>query len=289
MSDEPLQARYTRREVLLDLAGLVAVAAALATIHFLLSESTRAALSFEYGAVEPWMPFTAGFVHASTSHLSGNVLGYLMTVLYAYTLALHSDSLAWFRRTTIAVIVAIPPLVTLANWAYFSYQGLDPGLLSRGFSGAVAGFGGVLLFALYLFVRDRYNHDLAYGVGFVVLLTLAVLVDVRFGGVNPLLLALGAVGIALTLGGYAYEHGIGIEGEDAEKSAAAAAGVVVFVGVVLVVLFLGLFPASNELVSGGTLTNVFAHFIGFVLGLIASISAYWCEKVLNISTTASLP
>jgi hypothetical protein len=63
----------------------------------------------------------------------------------------------------------------------------------------------------------------------------------------------------------------------------------VFVGVVLVVLFLGLFPAPNELVSGGTLTNVFAHFIGFVLGLIASISAYWCEKVLNISTTASLP
>lgn len=282
MSDDPLQGRYTSREVLIDLAGLVSVAAALAAIHVTLPESVRVALSFEYGAADPWTPFTAGYVHASVSHLRGNLVGYLMTVVYAYTLALHSDSRAWFWRTAVAVIVVVPPLVTLANWTYFSYQGFDPGVLSRGFSGAVAGFGGALLSALYIFIRDRYDHDLAYGVGFTLLFALALLVDVRLGEMTPLLLALGGAGVALTLGGYAYKQRngirVGTEDEDALKSAVAAVGVVVLVGVVLVVLFLGLFPTSDELVSGGTVTNVFAHFVGFVLGLIVSLSAYVYEQ-----------
>ena len=263
-SDE--RANRIRNHVLIIIGTLPVL---LTILHFGLPESTHQALVFDHSSFPSYTVFTGAFVHASNMHLYGNLAGYAMTVAYAYALASYSDGLRWFRRTILVLVFALPVLTNLTSYAVISWQysGFDP--VSRGFSGMVGGFGGVLLVALYRVLRVKYNGAIAWTVGLSLFLILMQLIDIQYsGGLRLAVTGLVGAGIVLLAGFYVYEYGVSLA--DLKDIRRVGVLLVVLVGLVLSVLVLALFPTAGALVDDGMFTNIFAHAAGFLWGILLS-------------------
>lgn len=252
-------------DVPLDIGLILTVALLLVAIHVLIPESTQGRLAFDHAAFNPLTLLTSAYVHNSTQHLTGNVVGYLLAVVYAYLLSWQVGERRWFRRSFLACLVILPVLVSLTSYAILQlrFPTFDP--VSRGFSGVVAGFGGVLFVALYLFLQKRFDSNLAGTIAISVVLLLLVEVDTIFAGtVRPLVAGLAGVGVILSLLRYGRADGLNIVLETESGSLVAVGVTVLLTVVVLSWLVVGLFPAT--LVAGGAVTNIIAHAAGFLYG-----------------------
>lgn len=253
----------------LDISLILSVAFLLVAVHFLVNKPVQGHLAFNHTVFNPLTLLTSAYVHASIKHLTGNLFGYLITVLYAYFLCWQVGEQPWFRRSFVASLVVLPVLVSLTSYAIIQirYPTFDP--VSRGFSGVVAGFGGVLFVTLYVFLRERFDRNLAGTIAISVLLLLLVEVDTIYAGtVRPLVAGLATVGVALSLVRYVRGKDL-IPASDIEFPALADIGVTALLAIgVLSWLVVGLFPAV--LVQGGTVTDIFAHAAGFLYGGVLS-------------------
>lgn len=259
-----------RRTPTLDAALLLSIPLLLASIHFLTPTALQQALAFDHARFDGYTLLTAAYVHNSDAHLYSNLVGYALTALYTYVLCLYVDERGWFRRTLMVHLLALPILVNLTSYAIFTTQYPDAAPTSRGFSGVVAGLGGFLLVALYVFVKERHDGGVAYAVGLTVFLLLMQLVDLQYaGGLRPSVTGLVVLGAGIVFGQYA-RGGVAVPDGEGRRDAAVSAGAVGLVGVVLAVLILALFPGAESLVEGGTFRNVFAHGAGFVWGVTAT-------------------
>lgn len=273
MSSEDMLSKRetTRRQVTCDLAGLVAISAMLALVHFTIPPLFQQNLAFAHTGSELYTLVTAAYVHSSNGHLFGNLVGFALTAGYTYWLCLAIDGRRWFWWTTAAFLVLLPVLVNVTSWLLFMIQFPGLELTSRGFSGVVAGYGGMLLVALTRFVRMRFNRDLGQVVGISVFLVLMQVIDFRYqSGFSPTVGGLVIIGLGLVSGSYVAQHGVSTS-IGTQRRALQNGGVVGLVVVVLTLLILGLFPAAGDLTEGGTLTNVFAHAAGFGWGIILSL------------------
>ncbi|SDZ87789.1 hypothetical protein SAMN04488065_0954 [Haloplanus vescus] len=260
-----------RRSITLDATALLSIPLLLIAIHFLTPTTLQNLLVFDHTRFNIYTLLTAAYVHASNLHLYSNLLGYGLTATYTYALCLDVDELPWFRRTLPLHLIALPILVNLTSYAIFQFQYPEADPVSRGFSGVVGGLGGFLLVALYVFVKERHDGELAYAIGLVVFLLLMQLIDLRYaGGFRSSVTGLVVLGGLLVFVPYV-RNGVEIPDGAARREAVITAGAVGLVGVVLGVLILGLFPDSEALVEGGTFTNVFAHAAGFVWGIIIGL------------------
>jgi membrane associated rhomboid family serine protease len=265
------QTNQVQRDVL---AGLVTLPLLLIMLHFALPASIQQALVFDYSDFPSYTVFTGAFIHASDMHLYRNLLGYTLVVAYAFALSYYSGGLRWFRRALLASVIILPILVNLTSYAILSWQypGADP--VSRGFSGVVGGFGGVLLVALYRMLRVKYNGDIAWTICLAQFLLLMQLIDIRYSGrLRPAVTGLVGLGITLVTGQYVYEHDPNLAELDDFRRAGYGVLLAVLVGAVLSVLILALFPQPSALVKDGMFTNIFAHAAGFFWGIVVSVGS----------------
>jgi len=251
----------------LDTTILLTIPFLLAAVHFLAPTPLQQALVFNHTRFNVYTLLTAAYVHASNTHLYSNLLGYGLTATYTYALCLFVDERDWFRRTLPLHLIALPILVNLTSYAIFQLQYPDADPVSRGFSGVVAGLGGFLLVALYVFVKKRHDGELAWAVGLTIFLLLMQLIDLRYaGGFRLSVTGLVLLGGLLVFVPYV-RHGVEVPDGEGQREAVITAGAMGLVGVVLGVLILGLFPSAEALVEDGTFTNVYAHAAGFVWGV----------------------
>lgn len=265
------EAKSRSHTIAADGGGLTAVAVLLVVIHFVAPVAVRQALVFDYSQFRGYTLFTAAFVHASNAHLYGNLVGYGLTTVYAYMLCLNTDGLHWFRRAVISVLVLIPVLANLTSFVLLSWQypGTDP--VSRGFSGVVAGFGGLLLVALYRAFKEEFNADVAWAVCLSVFLLLMQVIDFRYRGrLSIQVTGLVLLGMILVAGQYVYNHDVALSDRATRRRIIIGGSLAVLVGVVLAVLVLGLFPQADTLVDDSNFTNIFAHAAGFLWGIVVS-------------------
>jgi hypothetical protein len=248
------------------------IALTLVAIHFLTPTALQQQLALTPSDPQWYSVFTAAYVHASTSHLSGNLIGYFLAVGFAYGLCFHTNRRQWFRRTTIALLLVTPIVLNIGNALAFGTVLPEVEGYSRGFSGVVGAFSGFLLVAFVIAVKDTYGSELAEVVGVSLVLLLLLLVSVVYsGGVQPLVAGLVALGIGLQVIGTLYERDWELPTVKVASRAAAfqvvSGGLVVTVLAVLVLL---LFPAA--LVEGGTFTNIVGHGVGVLTGCILSVT-----------------
>ena len=251
-----------------DLAALVGVAVLLVLVHVLVPWPVQNALAFDHGSIDPASLVTAAYVHLSNQHLMGNLGAYVIVVLFTYWISQWSDSVGWFRGAALVQFTVTPVLVHLTSWLVVAswYPGLNP--TSRGFSSVVAGFVGVMIVALFVFVEEHMDHGIASVVGFSVVLLLVLLVDTRYSGrVRPIALAVALSGIGVTAATYLRRVDLGELPKRWEVPLSIVAAVVTIVGSIILSVMLGLFPPPEVLTRGGVFTNIYAHAAGVLWGI----------------------
>lgn len=265
----------TTREVIRDLGVLVAVPVVLVAVRFLVPSAVGDTLALDHADPAPHALFTAAFVHNSVSHLQNNVVGYVLAAIYTFALALFVGRLGWFRRVFAVNVLLLPVVINVAD--LLTWGVVQPAVqpVSRGFSGVAAAFVGSLLVAVYVFLAERHGPDVGQAVGVATFMLSMLLIGLRYAGPDPVLLGLVAVGVTLSVGPTVYRQsrdgGLSV-GRDAVWSGAAT----VLVGVVLGYMIVALFPPAAAIVEDGTAVNLYAHLIGFLLGIVSGILGEKC-------------
>ncbi len=262
---------YTRRTVALDLFVVAAVVPALLiALHLLLPESVRTALVLQHGDPDPSEFLTAAYVHSNVPHLRNNVTGYVAAIVMAYLLCLEAGRRRWFVATLGVVLVVIPVFVNLVS--YVTFAGAFPAAPStRGFSAVVAATGGFVYVSLLVLLRTAYSKETATFAGAVIFLVLLVTFYLlHVSVIEPLLLVGASASALLCLAALA----VSVRGRLPRTRAGwlrlgTESVPVVLVTALLVAFVVGLFP--QRVVVDGMVINVYAHWLGLVGGVTASV------------------
>lgn len=258
---------YEARTVGLDTVAILAVVPLLAAIYFLTPHSLQNQLALHQTSPAFYQFFTNAYVHFGPQHLYGNLIGYVLGVVYVYWLCLLARKRRWFRITFAAFLTLLPILASATSYLIFAYRYPHHDFVSRGFSGVVAGFGGFAFVALVVYLNDRHGRDLASTVGIAIgLVMLWELGFIYSGGSQPVVSGLVVLGLCTTLGGYYRDHGIDFGNWRESRT---EVGMTVLVFAVLSYFVFALFPAN--LVDGSAFTNIFAHLAGFGWGGVTSV------------------
>lgn len=253
-----------------DIALLATVPVLLGLVHVVVPASLRTALVLDHTAVDPLSLVTASYLHASTAHLGGNVLGYVVAVSGGYWLAVARGVRPWYLRSVAALLLVGPVLISLTSVAAFGALPPTPPS-AQGFSGIVGGLAGIVLVSLAAALGDEFDSVVGGALGNAMLLLLLDLVGLRLGD----RLQLGTIGLSVV--GFTI-IGIQLQRHEAFSFDRATVGRVtealglpgLFAAGALVSLVLALFPAG-PLVVDGTFTNVFGHAAGVLWGGLISV------------------
>lgn len=262
---------YTRRTVALDLFVVVAVVPGLLiALHLLLPETARTSLVLQHGDPDPIEFLTAAYVHSNVPHLRNNVTGYVAAIVMAYLLCLEAGRRRWFVATFGVVLVIIPVFVNLVS--YVTFAGAFPAAPStRGFSAVVAATGGFVYVSLLVLLRTAYSKETTTFAGAVIFLVLLVTFYLlHVSVIEPLLLVGASASALLCLAALA----VSVRGRLPRTRAGwlrlgTESVPVALVTALLVAFVVGLFP--QRVVVDGMVINVYAHWLGLVGGVAASV------------------
>jgi hypothetical protein len=265
--------RAFRRELFasvraLDLLALLAVPAVLVSV-FALPEATRRSLAFAYTDPTVSSAFTAHYVHLGADHLLGNLVGYGLLAGVGYALAVLSGRRRLFFTSFVTYLGAFPFALSALNLA------VPRDAIGFGFSGVNMALAGLLPILWYCYAREEFAPSASLGalpalffalVGWIALLALPVSTE----GIG---LAGLAIGVASALLALLYAAGSGVRFPRSirkhAKSVASRSGYgdLLAVGAVVAVGYpvVG-FPADPA--GGGSVVNLYVHFLGFCLGFI---------------------
>lgn len=259
---------YRVHVIIADLIAIGSVAGLLFAIHLLVPPAIHSQLTLIHDSVEPITLLTAAYVHLTDGHLQNNLLGYGSVAIMVYLTCLQIHRRRWFWTSVVALLLIVPVLVSLSSYVILTVQyPTAMQIESRGFSGVVSGFAGFLFVALVAWVRTFYTGERAAYVGQIVAITLAAeLLIIYTNSLSIVEVTLLSVGIGLPLAALGYRTVTSWESSTAALSVHGAldTGYVVLVSIMLGAVVYGLFP--EQIVTSGTVTNIYAHFAGFVWG-----------------------
>lgn len=259
-----------------DLLVLALVPVILGVVQFFGPESVQSLLTYDSAAVSLHGLFGHWAVHYTGQHLLDNVIGYAVIVWMAYLLAWYAGERRWFRLSTLTILVVVPAVSISAS--ALAFEAIEPALsyTSRGASGVVAALAG-LLYALSLGLFRRLTDPRGtISLGGTILIIVLTGLLVQVGSPEPVVVGgiLGAAGLVLVL-----DTALRLRGRGLAEIRWRTVLVVLVVGygvtALLYVIFLSLFPADPF--GGPTITNVFSHASGFVLGTVITVwgHRYW--------------
>ena len=242
---------------------------------FSLTESTRRTLSFAYADPSLWTAYTAPFVHLSAAHLTGNIAVFLLVSGTFYALSRHTRTPWLFLGALVAALSIFPVTISLLNLA------VPRDAVTYGFSGVNMALVGFLPTAIGRYMEAKRGRPVD-----TTLLLTAFFVSV--GGIailavprSALTLAVGTSGVALSvLFGWAFVRRERRLTDTRERWRTAAVDPAVVAGVgTWLVLLVAAFPQT--VASGGSVTNVYVHFVGYALGFMTAYFAHEWELFEN--------
>lgn len=274
-SDRPRPALRGLRTPLLDAGGLAAIAAVLVALHLLVPPALHDRLILHHG--DPSLPtvWTSAFLHRDDAHLRSNLLGYAVAVAPTYLLYARWERRRAFWATVTLLLLVVPPATSLVDfWLFSARFDVAPGFNSQGFSGVASAFGGMLLASVGLFVADEYDRMAgAYAAELIAVLAVGLLALVS-GILSPSLAGLIVLATALLGGRFVSLAWVRDPGRfvDALRENRSAFLVVAYGGLAVCWIIPAIFPV--DVVHGGTLTNVFAHGVGFGVGIVVTLAQF---------------
>lgn len=250
---------------------------------FGLAEPTRRTLSFAYADPSLRTAYTAPFVHFSATHLTGNVAVFLLVSAAFYALSRHRRTPWLFLGALIAALSTFPVTLSLLNLA------VPRDAVTYGFSGVNMALVGFLPTAIGRYVEAKRGRPvdttLLLATFFVSTSGIAVLAVPR----SALTLAVGTSGVALSVlfgGTFIRRERRLTDTRERWRAAAADPEVVLGAGTWLLLLATA-FPKT--VASGGSVTNVYVHFVGYALGFMTAYLAHEWELFENRVKNGSTP
>jgi hypothetical protein len=257
--------------VLGDVGILVGIAGLLVVIQLLVPPSIQAHLAFAHQEFAPWTLWTSAVVHNGIGHLVRNVVGFLAAAGVAYVLCQAIDAREWFWWTSAVLLTVLPVVVSLTSYGVLWWIVPAASPIERGFSGVVAGYVGLIFVAFVVWVAQQSGRGVAQAVGQAVVLMMLWLLSVIYaGGIDLVVSALVVLGVGLS--GILFIRTVA-EPTVWERWETWWPDFRIGVGIVAVLLLfvVALFP--EEVASGGTTTNIFAHGAGLLWGgILASVT-----------------
>lgn len=242
---------------------------------FTLTESTRRTLSFAYADPSLRTAYTAPFVHFSATHLAGNVAVFLLVSGTFYALSRHTRTPWLFLSALVAALSIFPVTLSLLNLA------VPRDAVTYGFSGVNMALVGFLPIAIgrYIEAKRRRPIDttLLLAAFFLSISGIAMLAVPR----STLTFAVGTAGLALSVlfgGSFARHERRLANSHDRWRVSASDPAVVVGIGTWILLLATA-FPQT--VASGGSVTNVYVHFVGYALGFMTAYLAHELELFEN--------
>ena len=235
---------------------------------FSLSEATRRASSFAYAEPSLRTAYTAPFVHLSVDHLAGNVTAFLLVAGTFFALSRHTRTPWLFLGALVASLSIFPVTLSLLNLA------VPRSAVTYGFSGVNMALVGFLPIAIGRYIEASRGRAID------TTLPLAVFF-LSTGGIaalavpqSLLTVAVGTVGVTLGVlfAGFFVRHERRLS-RPRRPWQATVTDPAVIVGVgTWILLLVTAFPQS--VASGGSVTNVYVHFVGYALGFMTAYLAH---------------
>lgn len=256
----------TIRPLFVDLALIAALAGLLVGLHWVVPPGIREGFAFSYTDPDPLHAVTAAYVHLTTTHLVGNLVGLVLGGSFGALLAHAADEHRWFRLSVLSYLTVLPIVVGMTAAA-----AIPQPVVSRGFSAVVAGFAGFALVGVAVVLQRVLGVDRWLAWDVVAALILVVAAEIAWsvtGDLPPTLAGLLVVGLAVTL--IPVSRGALRSGLPSDRRAwGRLVGAVAVTGTVLAVVswfVIGLFP--GQLVDDGGVTNILSHYLGLVYGAV---------------------
>ncbi|MFW6384289.1 MAG: rhomboid family intramembrane serine protease [Halodesulfurarchaeum sp.] len=232
---------------------------------FFLPEPTKRALAFSYVEPTPVTAVTAHFVHFHVGHLLGNVVAFVLLAASGYLFAALAGTRRFYSLVVLTYLVAFPPVLSALNLA------VPREALTYGFSGINMAMAGILPLVVTVFVGQRLltpvEVDHAPVLFFPVMGAIALFAIPR----RTLTLAVAAGALILTaVYGIVILRSVGRR-RPAERwgPEIRATGWVEFAAVgVFLTLAYPLFGFPPEPAGGGTVLNLYVHFLGYSLAFL---------------------
>ncbi len=259
--------------LLLDVSPVVGVTLLLVGVYVLPAALQRE-LVFEYGTPTLVTAYTAHFVHFSAAHLAGNLAAFVLATGTIYALSVRADRRRVFFAFGATLLIAFPVTLSALNLA------VPRDGVTYGFSGLNMAIVGFLPVVIATFVERRLGHHVdgvalltafLASIGYIAALAVP---QVRRSSATVLIVGIVAVSVAGKYG--SVRIGRSVSSEFARENGKTGALLAVSFGIWAALLSLG-FPAT--VADGGTITNVYVHFLGYALGFTTAYIAYEWQLV----------
>lgn len=266
---------WSLHRVSIPLVVLLSIPVFLTGIHATTTEAIRTQLYFSLTDPSWYTAWTAAAVHGSWAHLEANMVAYLLATLTVY--AIYAK---WHRERLMlgvftVVLITTPPVQSLIDYVVLNIHldAVGPDAHTKGFSGVVGAFVGMLIASIGGYVTHRTNTK----VGNHAILTVFFLASIIVFAVYPAeghVLVVTATLLLIGFGITTYTIATELNIRDATGirnriSQAFDDVVLVYVSTVVALTLVYLsFPADPG--AGETTTNIIAHLTGIVYGFLAT-------------------
>ncbi len=258
---------------LLSLSILCSIPLALTALHTLFPSKIQQQLVFHYSDPNILTAWTSAFFHSSTNHLQSNLLGYGLAVIPSYFLYDYWDRRYLFWVIVVLLFVVTPFVTTLTDYfiGYLHWGIFTDEISSRGFSGIVSAFGGMLLGGVTLFSAAEYGQFKALNVALTAILVGVAILSYMSGILSPKIGGLLVIGILGTLSSFVTLEDVRDTGRLLRKIQADRDDLsyIVYCGFVVGVIIAIMFPL--DVVQDGMFVNIISHGSGFVFGVLVTL------------------
>lgn len=269
----PVTTKRIETRTIVEIAVLFSIPVLLAGIHAATTEATRTRFYFyltEPSLVTAW---TGTVVHSSWSHVEANVVAYLLATLTAYAMYVKwgRQRVMWIIFT--AVLVTTPPVQSLIDYAVITVQ-LDaagPESHTKGFSGVVGGFTGMLIATISAYVAHRTNTTIGTNTLLIMFfLASGIIFTVYTPSGHVLIISAGLLLLGLSITTRSIVVSLGVRGfiDVRERVNAAFWDVVLVYTATVIALMLVYLSFPSDPAAGETTANIIAHLTGIVYGFL---------------------
>jgi membrane associated rhomboid family serine protease len=259
-----------QRETVRTGALLVAIPVVLTLIHIVVPPSVQSVFVFDHSRFRVYTLWTSSFVHLDWGHLGGNLLGYTLAVAALWMITYERGTQSGLRHTVLVFVFFLPPLVSVFDYLSFRYViRATESAATRGFSGIAAALLGLVLVAaaseVYVLIKSR-QETLLYTMAIVLLSLGGIVVKGGIGTIRTY--ALLGLGVSL-LSVQWIRRMVRLERPQLKQIVTEqrqSLTQLLYASLVVVVLVPLMFPI--DWVGTNSVTNIFGHFAGFVLGTV---------------------